>query len=155
MTHADNDTRVIRSIDLFGSESILLGFKISERQWINATIEGNEYASVQELGTGLGIDMTTSQTLEQYLSALRGSGVERDDISIIELGSGKKGILITHYNPEKKTTSVTFQYIYKTSFDEYAYWSWSSNITGDRNIDLTRFKKILASFVYPGEPIFP
>ncbi len=151
--YTEKYTRVIRSIDFFGNESVLLGFSVLPGQWINASIEGKEYTTIDELWTALDIDFTTTKNWEQYTALLRESGVERSDISLINLDENKKAILLTHYDPTKMSTKLTFQYIYKTPSAQYAYWTWSANIKWERTIDLTRLKTIFTSFIYPGESI--
>lgn len=151
--HTKKDTRVIRSIDFFGNESVLFGFSMLPGQWINASIEGKEYATIDELGTDLDVDFATTRSWEKYISTLRESWAETSDISLISLATNKKAILLTHYDPAKKSTSIKFQYIYKTADAQYAYWIWSANIGGERNIDLSWLKNIFTSFIYPGDSI--
>jgi hypothetical protein len=105
---------VIRSINSFGLISVLLGFEISPGEWINATLEQKEYPTLQELGTALDIDFDRITNWDQYISTIADFGINKSEIITLDLRSGQKGIFVAHHNSEKKSTNITFQYIYQT-----------------------------------------
>ncbi len=47
--HLEKDTRIIRSIDKFGAESVLIGIEIETGNWMNAVIEAKQFESLEEL----------------------------------------------------------------------------------------------------------
>lgn len=153
VTHTDKDTRVIRSIDQFGIESVLLGFEILPWQWINAVIEGKEYATLQDLSSALNVDFDDVKTWKQYIDIGIKNGIKAHDIHLISLGNQQKWILYTRYNEEKKMTSIDFEYIYVTATGKYAFWTWSATIPGEVKIDTSRIQDIFASLVYPGRSV--
>jgi hypothetical protein len=145
------DTRIIRSIDSYGAISVLMGVEVLPGQWINATLEQKEYPTIQELGTALDMDFDSISTCDNYISAIADFGIRSSDISSLNLSSGQRGVFVAHYNSEKKSTNVTFQYLYRTPGGQYAYWSWSASIAGEQPVDLTRLKSIFTSLTYPGQ----
>lgn len=105
---------MIRSINSLGIISVLLGFEISSGEWINATLEQKEYPTLQELGTTLDIDFDQITNWDQYISAIADFGINQSEITTLDLRGGQKGIFVAHHNSEKKSTNITFQYIYQT-----------------------------------------
>ncbi len=93
---------------------MLLGFEVSPGQWINATLEQKEYLTPQELGTSIDIDFDQITTWDQYVSAIADFGIINSEITTLDLRSGQKGIFVVHHNIEKKSTNITFQYVYQT-----------------------------------------
>jgi hypothetical protein len=93
---------------------VLLGFEILPGEWINSTLEQKEYPTPQELGTALDIDFDEIATWDKYISAIADFGISKYEIMTLDLRSGQKGIFVAHHNNEKKSTNITFQYVYQT-----------------------------------------
>jgi Trypsin-like peptidase domain len=150
----EKDTRIIRSITQYGAISVLLSFEILPGNWLNATLEQKEYATPQELGTTLDMDFDQITTWDQYISAIADFGISRSEIMTLDLWVNQKGVLVARYNSEKKSTNITFQYVYQTTLWRYAYWSWSVVLPWERSPDLTRLQSLFTSLQYPGQSLF-
>lgn len=149
----ESDTRIIRSIDELGNESVLLGFEIQPWYWINAVIEGKKYPSLNELWTALGINYDDIKTWNNYFDFAVKNWLDRSKIDVITLGDNQKWLFYASYNIEKKVTNLVFEYTYKTPDGEYAYWTWSTVIDGDQSVDRERIKNIFKWLSYPGQSI--
>ncbi len=145
------DVRVIRSIDILGIESVVLGLGFTSWQWVNATIEWNEYATISELWIALGTDFGEVKTWKDYIALGVKSWIESANIQNIILSENQKWIIYSNYNNDKKTTTVVFEYTYKTQNNKYAYWTWSASMKGDQNIHIDRIKKLFIGLIYPGK----
>ncbi len=97
------------------------------------------------------MDFDQITTWDQYVSAIADFGINRSEIATLDLGGGQKAILVAHYNNEKKTTNITFQYLYQTPLGKYAYWSWSGERDGDHSSETIRLKQLFSSLSYPGQ----
>ncbi len=151
LPHTGNDIRVIRSIDSLGTESILLGFTILSWQWISAVIEGKTYDSLSDLSTALGTDFGTVKTWNDYIALGIKSGIDAWKIVTVSLSPTQKGVLYSHYNTDKKNTTLAFAYSYITSEGRYAYWTWSAVVTGNQTTDMARLRHIFEWLIYPGQ----
>lgn len=145
------DVRIIRSIDALGIESVILGLEIAPWQWINASIEWKEYSTIADLWVALGADFGEVKTWKDYIALGIKSWIELSKIQNIELGPDQKWIIFSSYNSDKKATTLVFEYTYKTQDNKYAYWTWSTVIKGDQNIDIGRIKKLFTWLTYPGK----
>ncbi|MBC7498698.1 trypsin-like peptidase domain-containing protein [Candidatus Gracilibacteria bacterium] len=150
LSDISRDTRVIRSIDKNGLISVLIGFEIAPGDWFNATIEKREYSTIEELGAILDMDLNVITTWDQYLDTIANFGINKSEISTLTLNDANKGVLVSHYDSEKKSTTFTFQYLYKTQMEKYAYWSWSVSRDGDLSSHTNRLRQLFTLLKYPG-----
>lgn len=148
--HLENDTRIIRSIDQFGFESVLIGVEIEKGNWMNAVLETKQFETLQELWAAFEIDFEVSKTWSDYIDLGVKSWLEQSNIHLLSLSSWQNGILYTRYDPDKKLTTIVFEYIYVMDNWHYAYWSWKSTTPGESLKEIARIKDIFEGFVYPG-----
>lgn len=99
------------------------------------------------------MDFDEVKTWKEYIDIGIKNGINASDIHMVSLGSNQKGILYSKYNSEKKVTGIEFEYIYRLVDGKYAFWTWSTTIPGEVNIDSTRMKSIFSSFKYPGQSV--
>ena len=151
--HIEKDTRIIRSIDKFGAESVLIGIEIETGNWMNAVIEAKQYESLQELWTAFDTDFEVTKTWNDYIELWIKSWLERANIHLLNLSSWQKGVLYTRYDEDKKITTVVFEYIYIMDDWHYAYWSWRWITPGDSVKNITRIQDIFAGLIYPGSSV--
>ncbi len=147
--HIEKDTRIIRSIDKFGAESVLIGIEIETGNWMNAVIEAKQYESLEELWTAFDTDFEVTKTWNDYMELWIKSWLERANIHLLDLSSWQKGILYTRYDEDKKVTTVVFEYIYMMDDWHYAYWSWRWIIPGESVKNITRIQDVFAGLIYP------
>jgi hypothetical protein len=143
--------RVIRSIDLTGNESIVLGLELLDWNWVNSEIEGKKYPTLQDLGTALDVDFDEIKTWSQYIAFGIKSGVDPSRIQKISLGENHFWLLYSLYNTEKKTTKIVFEYTYLTPENTYGYWNWSGTMNGDFIPDSKKFETFFKYFSFPGQ----
>lgn len=151
--HLENDTRIIRSIDQFGAESVLIGIEIEKGNWLNAILESKQFETLQELWAAFETDFEVIKNWNDYIDLGVRSGLEPSNIHLLSLSSWQKGILYTRYDSDKKLTTIVFEYMYLMDDWHYAYWSWKSTFPGESFQEIDRIKDIFEGIIYPGHSI--
>ena len=151
--HLEKDTRIIRSIDQLGAESVLIGIEVETWSWANAVLDSKEYETLWDLGAAFDIDFDVTKTWKDYIALGVKSWLNLSNIHVLNLSSWQRWILYTRFDPDKNLTNIVFEYTYITDNGRYAYWTWSSMIPGEFQMDTSRIQHIFTSLVYPGKSI--
>ena len=148
--NAQENTRVIKSIDALGTESVLLGFEIPKWNWMNAVIEWKKYDTQDDLWIALSADFGDIKTWNDYIALGIKNGIDPSRIHLINLGVNQKGLLYSVYNTEKKSTNIIFEYTFVTWDNQYGYINWSVTMNGNFTPDVEQFQNLFSQLILPG-----